>query len=209
MVGKKPDTPVIVEQKRERIINAALTVFARKGYGETNVPDIATEAGVAVGTIYNYFESKQQLLISLMRDKFFTTSFLNLLDDAVQKDDTDFISAFIENRLKFGFENVESFMFLFGEVNRNSEVRQQWVEQILKPVMARVESFIETRMDKGDFKKENPAILSRAMAGMGIGFILLYSLEREGSPVDKLKLEDISHSLAGILYSGFRGGGNG
>ncbi|MBT4511851.1 MAG: TetR/AcrR family transcriptional regulator [Chloroflexi bacterium] len=206
MAGKKPDTPFLVEQKRERIMNAALAVFARKGYGETTVPDVAHEAGVAVGTIYNYFESKRELLISLMKERFFTASLVNLLEDTSQKDDMAFLSAFMENRLRFGFDNIDSFMFLFSEVNRDPEVRKQWVEQILKPIMARVESFIESRMAAGDFKINDPAVLARAMTGMGIGFILLYSLEREGSPIDASKPGDISLVLAELLHKGLKGG---
>ena len=44
------------------------------------------------------------------------------------------------------------------------------------------------------------------MAGMGVGFILLYSLERESSPVNESDFENIARTLAGVLLSGFKGG---
>lgn len=48
--------------KKERILQAAVKVFADKGFFRATIDDIAREAGVAVGTIYNYFASKDQVL---------------------------------------------------------------------------------------------------------------------------------------------------
>src|SRR3954470_2632956 len=51
--------------KRERILSAAERIFARHGFFAAKVSDVAKEAGVADGTIYLYFKSKDELLISL------------------------------------------------------------------------------------------------------------------------------------------------
>src|SRR5215831_12328328 len=51
--------------KRERILDAAERIFARHGFFAAKVSDVAKEAGVADGTIYLYFKSKDDLLISL------------------------------------------------------------------------------------------------------------------------------------------------
>jgi TetR/AcrR family fatty acid metabolism transcriptional regulator len=55
--------------KRERILDAAVRVFARKGFHATRVSEVAKAAGVADGTIYLYFESKEHLLVSLFEDR--------------------------------------------------------------------------------------------------------------------------------------------
>lgn len=51
--------------KRERILDAALGLFAERGFHGTSVPEIAEAAGVAAGTIYRYFESKEHLVNAL------------------------------------------------------------------------------------------------------------------------------------------------
>ena len=51
--------------KRRRILEAAVRVFARKGYFAAKVAEIARAAGIADGTIYLYFKSKDQILVSL------------------------------------------------------------------------------------------------------------------------------------------------
>jgi len=55
--------------KRERILDAAVRVFAKKGFYATRVSEVAKAAGVADGTIYLYFSSKDELLVSLFEDR--------------------------------------------------------------------------------------------------------------------------------------------
>jgi TetR/AcrR family fatty acid metabolism transcriptional regulator len=54
--------------KRQRILHAAVSVFASKGYFGARVSDIAKKAGVADGTIYLYFRNKEDILVSLFDD---------------------------------------------------------------------------------------------------------------------------------------------
>ena len=56
------DDPSVPEDKRQLILDAAVRVFARKGYHTSRVGDIAEEAGVAHGLLYHYFKSKDELL---------------------------------------------------------------------------------------------------------------------------------------------------
>jgi TetR/AcrR family fatty acid metabolism transcriptional regulator len=55
--------------KRARIIDAAVAVFAEKGFHAARVSDVAKRAGVADGTIYLYFKNKEDLLLSLFEEK--------------------------------------------------------------------------------------------------------------------------------------------
>jgi len=58
-------TRVAVTDKREAILRAAIKVFARNGYFNSKVSDIAGEAGIADGTVYLYFKSKEEVLHSV------------------------------------------------------------------------------------------------------------------------------------------------
>ena len=55
----------VVADKREAILRAAIKVFAQKGYFNSKVADIAVEAGIADGTVYLYFKSKDEILHSI------------------------------------------------------------------------------------------------------------------------------------------------
>jgi TetR/AcrR family fatty acid metabolism transcriptional regulator len=59
---KDPDKP-------QQIVEAAIRVFARNGYYNSRVSDIAGEAGIASGTIYLYFKTKDEILVTLFRDR--------------------------------------------------------------------------------------------------------------------------------------------
>jgi len=57
--------PVAALDKRDAILKAATQVFARRGYFQSQVADVAREAGIAAGTVYLYFRSKDDLLVSI------------------------------------------------------------------------------------------------------------------------------------------------
>lgn len=58
----------MVDDKRRRVLDAALRVFAARGYHGTSVPEVAEAAGVGTGTLYHYFEHKQELVNEVYRD---------------------------------------------------------------------------------------------------------------------------------------------
>jgi AcrR family transcriptional regulator len=65
------------EQRRAEILEAALGLFSSKGFNETTMEEVAAAAGVAKGTVYLYFQSKEHLLLALKRE------FMHGLTDAV------------------------------------------------------------------------------------------------------------------------------
>ena len=58
-----------INDRRAVILDAALRTFVKRGYPDTKVAEIASEAGVAEGTLYNYFASKEDLLLALFDEK--------------------------------------------------------------------------------------------------------------------------------------------
>lgn len=57
------------KEKRRRIIDSSVSLFARKGFNDTSMLEIAREAGVAEGTVYEYFQNKENLLVSIPGEK--------------------------------------------------------------------------------------------------------------------------------------------
>ena len=64
--------PIVVdkEKKKREIIDAAIRVFSRQGYRRTKINDIAGEAGVGKGTVYEYFKSKEDLFLHMSEHLF-------------------------------------------------------------------------------------------------------------------------------------------
>lgn len=76
----------IREEKRSRILTAATNEFAKNGFEHTNVNEIAKNAEVSVGSLYKYFDSKQDIFITTVR---YCASVLKTILDGVMKDDED------------------------------------------------------------------------------------------------------------------------
>jgi AcrR family transcriptional regulator len=63
--------PNPTEERRRQIMEAALACFVRKGYHKTTMDDIVAECGLSKGTLYWYFENKDDLFVSLIKSYFF------------------------------------------------------------------------------------------------------------------------------------------
>jgi AcrR family transcriptional regulator len=192
----------ITEQRRQQILDAALTVFSRKGYGEATIPDIAQEAGTAVGTIYNYYASKRDLLLSIFTTFVFTQPFVELLEHTLEADDRTFLSLLIEDRLNFGFENMDRFFFLLSEVQRDPELRQQYAQEVLGPVLLLLEKYLDSRVASGAFRPMNTSIAARTLGGAMIGFLLLCRIEGEGIPLRSMSRKELAANLADLVLKG-------
>ena len=59
----------IVEDKKSIIYNCAKELFSKKGFKDTNISEITQKAGIAVGTFYNYYPSKEKLFMDIFIDE--------------------------------------------------------------------------------------------------------------------------------------------
>jgi AcrR family transcriptional regulator len=79
--SQKPDTKResrARRDKRNRIVDAAITVFARSGFHRARVSDIAAEAGIAYGLVYRYFKNKEEILNTIFEERW--TGFLEAVE---------------------------------------------------------------------------------------------------------------------------------
>ncbi|MFD2637652.1 TetR/AcrR family transcriptional regulator [Piscibacillus salipiscarius] len=75
-----------MNEKKKRIIQGSIELFAKKGFHTTSVQEIADQAGVAKGSFYNYFESKEELIVSIY-DYYYAT-ILERMKEAQQESDS-------------------------------------------------------------------------------------------------------------------------
>jgi AcrR family transcriptional regulator len=105
MTEMKPKTRVPKQQrsidKKNRIMNAAMALFARKGIHQTNSKEIAAEAGVAIGSFYCYFPDKRKLLTEVL-EIYLNNHFGKIWEDGLPQDtipSPQIIRHFMENVL--------------------------------------------------------------------------------------------------------------
>ena len=193
----------ITRQRQEQILEAARRVFSRLGFDRATVPDVAREAGVAVGTIYNYYQSKRTLLIAIIA-RYLIEPFTQIARNTPKGDETSYISALMKDRLDFGLEGVDKLLPLLGEIQREPELREIYVEQVLRPVMGMMEKYVASRVKEGAFRDLDPVVVTRAIGGMVVGFMLIYRIEGEKSPIYRMNRKQLADNLAELVLKGLQ-----
>jgi AcrR family transcriptional regulator len=199
-MDKNPKKPT---RRQEQILNAALEVFARKGYAAATVPEIAQAAGVAIGTIYIYYPSKRELFLAVIRNLLITVPLLNLFQKMSADQFPVIFKSIIQNRLSFiEGGNTARLLSLMGEIQRDPELKAMYLEQLIQPIMSRMEAFYRAQIESGRFRQFDPAVVVRAIGGMIIGLAILRVLEGANSPLERLPQGKLADDLLNLVFYG-------
>ena len=206
MVPTRKERKENITRMRERqILEAALRVFSRKSFAEATTAEIAREAGVAEGTIYNYFPSKRELLVAVVRTFVMTESFLNMFERAGDTDYPTFLSGILNNRMDYIEDTAKTRMLLLiTEILRDPELNAIYDRQVIKPVMQHMEKFLEDKAVKGEFRPVNAGIVTRALGGMVLGLMILILMEGESSPLRKASRRELAVEIATLVMTGIQ-----
>lgn len=161
------------EVRRDEIVQAAMRLFARQGYARTTTKEIAAEAGIAEGTIYKHFASKQEILFAFSVPTL-VTPVHELLERLAGADDFTIIRALIENRFAIWDRWRDVMRAVLGEALFNEELADAFYQHIAGTGLAILEAFITRRMAEGIFRPMNPRVVSRSLLGMMLSHFLLW-----------------------------------
>lgn len=203
MTGKPSKRRAGTEQRRERILKAALDEFSNRGYEGATIPEIARVAGVAAGTIYLYYPSKRELFVSVIKNFIITPALLDLIDK-IPRGDIDHI---FKNILQERFNLIKNPAFarmpwLISEVQRDPELRALWVQDFFSPFLQRLEMLYRAGAMSGEIRTVRPEVAVRIVGGFVIGFLMLRAIEGEASPLLKLDESEIAGDIAAIVLHG-------
>ena len=149
-----------------RIIKAATKIFAKKGFFKAKVSDIAKEAQVADGTIYLYFENKDDILISLFEEQMHLVlenmrQQLSKEDDAVKK-----IERFAVTHLKLIESNKNVAEIIQVELRQSTKFMKEYKNERFMEYLNLIADIIEEGQKSGVFNKAIiPDIAKRAFFG--------------------------------------------
>jgi AcrR family transcriptional regulator len=155
---------------QDAILNAAERVFGKLGYFETKMADIAQETGVSVGTLYNYFDSKENVVVALAQRKH--DEFFARLDDC-QGVAAPLVrlEAFVDSMLGFLEERGDLFAIYLGMgLSNENECRRigglVGIEAYLK-FLAVLEAVLSDAAALGQVRRDlSPRVLATALGGM-------------------------------------------
>jgi len=190
--------------KKELIRQAAIRVFSRKGFYKARAEEIANEAGVAVGTIYNYFDSKEEILLSIFKTEFEAriSFFEELRGSGLSVPEQ--IAQILADHFSLLQENTELAQVLLQEqFNPGKRFKDKLVD-FHRKVVERIEVLIQEGMDQGWVRPCNPRIIAPAL------FAVVQSIASWEMIHPQEVVRELFHSapaeLAGFIWNGLKKG---
>lgn len=149
--------------KYEQIIEAAVRVIAANGFHNAQVSKIAKEAGVAGGTIYLYFNNKEDILISLFEEKM--SAFVEKTKQRMSESDSleEKLRAIVEMHFKQLAANTDLAIVTQLELRQSSSKLRYRINEVLKDYLTLMEDLIIEGINKKVFFPELNEKLARQM----------------------------------------------
>ena len=178
--------------KRERILAAAERVFARRGFFASRVSEIAKDAGVADGTIYLYFKSKDDLLISLFENRMKQVNAALRAAIANEKQVLGQLRAFIKTYLQLIHDEPAATEVLTIELRQSNKFMKEYENAEFADFLRMLGGLISKGQDAGELDDGVPAhIVARMIFGMLDELALAWVLAKQPINATKPKKFDI------------------
>jgi TetR/AcrR family fatty acid metabolism transcriptional regulator len=143
-----------VNDKHHRIMQAALKVFAKKGFFNSRVSEIAKEAEVADGTIYLYFKNKDDILISIFEHEM--KKMVTNMKSAVEGDEDpcEKIRTFAAQHLRMFTENQDWAEVAHVELRQSTKFMREYVKDLYIRYINIFASIIKEGQEQGIFRED-------------------------------------------------------
>lgn len=174
------------EEKKQNILLAALKVFSKKGYYNTKIIEVAREAGIGKGTVYEYFSSKEQLfgesftflftqleseLMSIINNSGSPTEKILRLIDVSFGEFTRYGEGFLEVMMDFWAEGIRNKSRKHDDFINLHDIYQEYRQLIA--------TLIEEGIASGEFKKVNSNAEASILMAIMDGLMLQWMMDKE------------------------------
>ncbi len=188
-------------RQRQEILDTALSLFSEKGYHNVSMQEIATKAEFAMGTLYRFFRSKEELYRELLLDQ--ARKFHAALSEAIEKgrDEIEKLRNYLEAKIRVFTENVQVIK-LYLTVTQEARFHltaglDPEVQELYKQFMENLASVFKRGMEKGLFQDvADPMLLALGLENIVNAALLLW-LE---SPEERSSLRDPDSILKILLH---------
>jgi AcrR family transcriptional regulator len=193
-----PITEAQQERRRKEIANVSAHLFLEKGFNETSMREIAKAAGVGKSTLYDYFKSKEEILIS-----YFRSETMKITDQARQIAEQEIsvsekLRRIMRLHLTYLVDNKLFYLKLTLEVQRLTMSGQQEIQTIRYAYQDMLRGLIEEGIQTGEFRPVNPLLAARSI--FTLLAIAVFTSRPTGTP------EEMLQDAMEIFFNGVRAG---
>ncbi len=199
-VSETLDSSNMKEDTRSRILKAALSLFATKGYDGTTTKDLARKAKIAEGTLFHYFPNKKAILVEVA-----TQGWIDILTDLLtelsEMGNYKAVAQVMRRRVFRMRENNDLLRVCFIEAQFHQELKEKIQSEVIIKMTDVAEAFFETAMEKGIYRPINPKIVAQVFLGMFAiaGFSSETIIDPQASPQALLEMAE---GIADIFLNG-------
>lgn len=169
---------VLAGERRKQILAAAAHVFAAKGFERATIADVARQAGVAAGSIYNYFKGKDDLLVSLPSQIIeHPVCLSNKAMQAAGVEDSPerILTLTAQNFVGTMCQNAALFRILLSALPvLKPAARDRYLKQVVLYALGMLEAYFAEQIQRGALRSDlQPGMLARSFIGMFFPFVIL------------------------------------
>jgi AcrR family transcriptional regulator len=175
MPRNQEQNKLIRDERREQILNAAMVVFAKKGFAATKISDIIAATGLSHGLVYHYFKSKEEIYYAVIQQTIDLSRVANEKISYIPGNTLDKIRIFTERALNNSKDdNTLRFLLivqLYLSDTESTEIKDM-IEDSYAPVLL-MEGLISEGQKKGEIIEGNPRMLATTYWAAFIGLMLV------------------------------------
>ncbi len=165
-----------LQERRERLLDAALEAFGAKGFDGASVEDVARAAGVAKGTVYLYFKSKEAIFSALLSER----TLIPWLTERLAAEDVP-IEAFLTEVGEHYLQALEDYQPIMRLVLADSGRQPAHARQLYRDVVLKgnemLADYLAAQAQAGAIRPlENPLLTARAFMGMLVTYVITQEL---------------------------------
>jgi TetR/AcrR family transcriptional regulator len=158
------------DNRRRQLIEVAIDLFSRKGFGGTTTKEIAAAAGVTEAVIFRHFATKQDLYQAILDTKCACDSFGDWMGELQafmdRNDDQGLFRFLLEKILQFDREDPKFCRLLMHAALEGNELALMHNAQMAMPLGAKFKEYIARRQAEGSLRAMSPSIVIFALAGI-------------------------------------------
>ena len=150
---RKTRKEVLSEWRHQEVIEAACRIFARLGYGASNVEDIAKEAGMAKGTVYLYFKSKEEIFSVVLARELEALTNKTIEEMSAKSTFADQLRVYLALRLAYIQHNQDFLKVYYSEFSRCGS-RPPLISEVMAKHFWRSLEFMRQCLEQAIARKE-------------------------------------------------------
>jgi AcrR family transcriptional regulator len=171
----------LVDDKRRKILDAALREFAERGYHGTSVPEVAQAAGVGTGSLYRYFEHKEALVNVIYREQKLQFAHVVLDGFPMNAPTREQFRNLWMRMARYATAHMDAFIFL--ELHHHARYLDSESRAVEQRMIQLFTSVVVGAQARGELKAGPPRLLMGVVMGAFVGVIR--NCVDEGKPVDE------------------------